>query len=82
MVLHDPALERAKEKVFIEFRPDLEPFCFGCGIYREVKISACKLCMIAMYCSKNCQKKDWGEHKVECKMVCDSIVHCSKYSVV
>ena len=66
LVFEDPSFEEAKNKLFIEFRPDIQPFCFGCGIYRDSKLQQCKECRVANYCSVECQKKDWSEHKAMC----------------
>ena len=32
-----------------------------------VKLMKCSLCRNALYCSRDCQKKDWREHKKRCK---------------
>ncbi|KAH7913088.1 hypothetical protein BJ138DRAFT_1003056 [Hygrophoropsis aurantiaca] len=38
--------------------------CYRTGL--EVKLSACSRCQAAKYCSKECQKADWGSHKEQC----------------
>jgi hypothetical protein len=39
--------------------------CFRCK--KKEKLKYCKKCMIATYCSKKCQKKDWKKiHKNNC----------------
>lgn len=40
--------------------------CNACG-KKILKRKVCKRCNIATYCSKECQVKDWPEHKKECK---------------
>lgn len=42
--------------------------CWNCG-RQEVKLLKCSKCMIAEYCSKDCQRIDWKEngHKMACK---------------
>ena len=36
----------------------------------EVKeLQKCGRCLIAKYCSKNCQKADWKEHKKYCRHI-------------
>ena len=41
--------------------------CPGCG---GQGIKRCTGCYLALYCSKDCQRKDWKEeHKVKCKKV-------------
>ena len=39
--------------------------CLSCGII-DKKISTCKVCQWASYCSRECQKKHWSIHKLEC----------------
>ncbi|KAJ5159012.1 uncharacterized protein N7500_008663 [Penicillium coprophilum] len=46
-----------------------EPTCFNCGkIEAEIghKPLQCKKCNIATYCSKDCQRYQWREHRVSC----------------
>lgn len=42
--------------------------CNWCGA-RNVKINRCSACKIPFYCSKDCQTRDWNNHKDFCKMV-------------
>lgn len=44
---------------------DLRKRCAACG--SRVHIQRCGACQVAGYCSKDCQKTDWGSHKRECK---------------
>ena len=47
------------------------PFCLtNCG---NAAIFRCSSCHSAAYCSKECQKGDWKEHKVECPRIRDGI---------
>ena len=34
---------------------------------KPYSVLACSICLAAFYCSKECQRKDWEEHKKECK---------------
>jgi myosin heavy subunit len=46
--------------------------CFSCGldaVATKSKLMKCKRCMIASYCSKECQKSNWLKHKKICKCV-------------
>jgi len=46
--------------------------CFSCGldaVATKSKLMKCKRCMIASYCSKECQKSNWLKHKRICKCV-------------
>ena len=40
--------------------------CKTCG-KTNINLSKCSGCLSVFYCSKSCQKKDYGRHKVECK---------------
>ncbi|CAG8885999.1 unnamed protein product [Penicillium egyptiacum] len=46
-----------------------EPSCFKCGKIEEDighKPLQCKKCKVATYCSKDCQRDQWREHRVSC----------------
>lgn len=48
-------------------------YCFYCGKCASRKhLRLCKACKVAFYCNKNCQKKDWKDHKYLCNMVCNN----------
>ncbi|KAF9523829.1 hypothetical protein CPB83DRAFT_910339 [Crepidotus variabilis] len=42
-------------------------FCFKVGHYSKFSLLKCKKCQRAFYCSKECQKADWPEHKRLCE---------------
>lgn len=42
--------------------------CSGCGCV-AAKLSKCARCELVAYCSKECQKMHWPEHKGDCKRV-------------
>jgi [histone H3]-lysine4/36 N-trimethyltransferase SMYD len=42
--------------------------CLNC-FKANMKLSVCTNCKHASYCSRNCQRSDWKQHKVECKHV-------------
>lgn len=44
-----------------------QPVCFVC-MKNVVKIKPCSGCRKAFYCSAECQKNDWSEHKLTCKL--------------
>jgi hypothetical protein len=44
----------------------MEQVCRVCG-QRQGKLKRCSLCHVTCYCSAECQKKDWKEHKVVCR---------------
>ena len=48
-----------------EERRDLGKVCARCG---TVAASSCARCKVTRYCSRNCQRLDWKQHKT----VCDS----------
>ncbi|KAJ7161972.1 hypothetical protein C8R43DRAFT_1123679 [Mycena crocata] len=35
------------------------------------KLNKCARCRTAMYCSRECQKRDWADHKAMCKLATD-----------
>ena len=44
--------------------------CGGCGVWQrdtQTKLDRCSHCRKVYYCSKECQLKDWAEHKAGCK---------------
>lgn len=46
----------------------LQIHCQSC-LQRMQKKFRCNGCKFIHYCSVNCQKNDWNEHKEECKMI-------------
>ena len=41
--------------------------CFGCGKkFHRSQLHVCTGCMLAQYCSKECQRADWSYHKQGC----------------
>lgn len=40
--------------------------CCVCGL-RNTKLKCCEACKSVLYCSEECQKKDWPDHKKMCK---------------
>lgn len=40
--------------------------CHNCGEDSEEKLKRCGKCRIVAYCSVECQKENWLEHKLEC----------------
>ncbi|XP_071085093.1 uncharacterized protein [Haliotis cracherodii] len=52
-----------------EFSPDIpEPqMCGKCGKH-GVRLKTCSRCKTALYCSRDCQKKDWQRHKKTCRI--------------
>ncbi len=55
----DPANERS-----------LGTKCFGCNKNKDQcgKLNRCGGCQVISYCCKDCQKSDWEEHKLFCKI--------------
>ena len=45
--------------------------CHGCDIQKtSSEFKKCSNCKMAYYCSSECQKKDWKEHKPQCYEIC------------
>lgn len=42
--------------------------CYHCGIKPEVKMKKCSGCKCAWYCSDECSKDNWKEHKLICSV--------------
>eukprot|EP01113_Clastostelium_recurvatum_P011785 TRINITY_DN16039_c0_g1_i2.p1 TRINITY_DN16039_c0_g1~~TRINITY_DN16039_c0_g1_i2.p1 ORF type:complete len:484 (+),score=114.10 TRINITY_DN16039_c0_g1_i2:80-1531(+) len=48
--------------------PRSEKVCGHCGRSGEgVQLNACSRCKLTLYCSRECQKKDWPTHKATCQ---------------
>jgi hypothetical protein len=52
--------------VFDQFMED--PKCAGCGV---VATQRCSKCKNEWYCSRECQLKQWKQHKAICKVYAD-----------
>jgi len=50
---------------------DFKQFC--CNCYKEGKMMKCNRCFSSHYCSKECQKENYNEHKNRCHLIADSI---------
>ena len=46
--------------------PEKEDLCSNPGCDKQSKYS-CRQCFLIRYCSSDCQKKDWTQHKLICK---------------
>lgn len=44
----------------------VEQVCMVCGD-RQGKLKRCSACGVTCYCSAECQKRDWKEHKLVCR---------------
>jgi hypothetical protein len=62
--LHSIAVE------YMRVNARLEAFkrvCSACGRFIDAKLlSRCARCKKARYCSKECQKDAWSDHKADC----------------
>jgi hypothetical protein len=56
---------------------DTDKQCSYCKEKAE-KISKCANCLVARYCGKVCQKKDWKTHKIECATLGTQLAENSK----
>ena len=55
----------------IKFRYQ-EPKCVVCGKKSQFK---CSQCAVEKYCSRNCQKSHWNQHKSICKQSKEIIIN-------
>ncbi|KDR67402.1 hypothetical protein GALMADRAFT_232068 [Galerina marginata CBS 339.88] len=53
----------------LEPEPNRKKVCYSCGRLPEEKqeFSKCARCRGVFYCSRECQKKDWADHKKFCE---------------
>jgi tetratricopeptide (TPR) repeat protein len=58
---------KAGEKGIVQWLPTR--FCQDCGEKEtnDKKLLRCSRCLRAFYCTKECQKRDWSDHKHDCK---------------
>ncbi|KAJ7670492.1 hypothetical protein B0H14DRAFT_3071359 [Mycena olivaceomarginata] len=64
-----PLDDEALSMAFPCRRKALTTFCCGCGQREDTldqPLRYCSKCQVASYCSKECQKSDWPEHKLIC----------------
>jgi len=71
--LVDPDPERypvhhALNQAVLSFATNTCCKCFK-GVTAGVKLLGCSQCTVAYYCSKDCQKGNWANHKVVCKKI-------------
>merc|ERR1711933_610028 len=72
-----PVVKAARQKfhnndIVIERFSKTKRLCLNCGASRAANgdsLSQCSRCKCAYYCSRDCQVKDWKEHKNLCKML-------------
>jgi hypothetical protein len=53
-------------RVILEFLGAQLELCGKCGREAE-KMQKCSVCKLVRYCSRECQRQDWKEHKKSCK---------------
>lgn len=46
--------------------------CHCCQKTSDEKLPTCSRCKIVGYCNRECQRKDWPKHKLECKLFKDT----------
>ncbi|XP_078326346.1 uncharacterized protein LOC111126427 [Crassostrea virginica] len=63
-IVPDRVLQEVVDSDGDEFKPILLETCPVCGI--SCKLKFCQRCLKQKYCSSQCQKSDWGEHKKNC----------------
>ena len=48
--------------------------CSCCKKESEKKLSKCSACLSVGYCNRECQKRDWHQHKVMCPMLKEMLI--------
>ena len=59
-------VQRALRKISIAFK---KVTCSVCGSPGPGRLKICSRCKSVHYCSRDCQKKDWKQHKGYCKFL-------------
>ena len=72
--LDDGVNDDGKLFSFFEDREDLEILCTVCDKV-AAKAGRCARCKDAWYCGRDCQAKDWKNHKKQCKKVAEKKYH-------
>ncbi|KDR72885.1 hypothetical protein GALMADRAFT_252216 [Galerina marginata CBS 339.88] len=67
----DAAFKRTapSKRIIKELRKDTTIACTNCGRLGnedDVELKKCSGCKVALYCSTDCQKQHWSEHKPNC----------------
>ena len=71
--LDDAATDDTADLATSTSKTTAEPTCGGCGGCGSETgkggkpLSKCTGCKVQKYCSKQCQKQDWSNHKAACK---------------
>ena len=71
LLQHDGGIRYGRGREGVSFRLKFN-WCSLCGAGSEpdsapVKLMKCSMCRNVLYCSRDCQQKDWREHKKKCK---------------
>ncbi|KAF7254248.1 Histone-lysine N-methyltransferase SMYD3 [Varanus komodoensis] len=64
-------LHRAEPFAYVVTKKCLGGVCERC-LRRKEKLLRCSQCKVARYCDAYCQKKEWQDHKRECRCIKDS----------
>ena len=54
--------------------------CFWRDCHSERARKKCGACQKKRYCSKECQRNDWPDHKNDCGAAMETVVYCRKCS--
>ncbi|EGF82527.1 hypothetical protein BATDEDRAFT_34496 [Batrachochytrium dendrobatidis JAM81] len=72
---------RGVKNLDIKLLPMPNRFCFTCKKEILTKPSQCSACKAVIYCSAECAKKDWPQHKPMCGLLKINVAHLEEWKL-